>query len=301
MSNQERKTNKAADCATNGNAFQSATIRTMQFLTATHFFAFSSRCRQAGRGVLVALFMALCFVFSACSSTGVITTPIARQFPLEDIRTPQQAELARQQVAAERARIAKEVETRQYECYKKFLANSCISDLKYDRLQADRALTAVDIEARRIQREDRFARDSERLQEKAETSAKAAEEKAEDRARKAAEFAARQAENEAKQAQAAEEARLATARGEKKRAEQAARMQEKTAQEQAAAAAVNERAEKRKAFAQKQEEARVHAEEVAKKRAEKQAEKNAKKEADKPNATKPLASQVGQSAATPQK
>ena len=297
MSNQKRKTNKAADCATNGNAFQSATIRIMQFLTPPYFFAFSSSSHQVGRGLL----LSLCFVLNACSSTGVITTPIASQFPLENIRTPQQAELARQQVAAERTRIAKEAETRQYECYKKFLANSCISDLKSDRLQADRALTAVDIEARRIQREDRFARDSERLQEKAETSAKEVEEKAEDRARKAAEFAARQAENEAKQAQAAEEARLATARGEKKRAEQAVRMQEKTAQEQAAAAAVNERAEKRNEFAQKQEEARAHAEDVAKKRAEKEAEKKAKKQADKVNTNTPIASQAGQPATTSQK
>ena len=259
----------------------------MQSLIHTHSFAFSSR----------GLLLGLCCVLSACSSTGVITTPIASQFPPENIRTPQQAELARQQVAAERTRIAKEAETRQYECYKKFFANSCISDLKYDRLQADRALIAVDIEARRIQREDRFARDSERLQEKAETSAKEVEEKADDRARKAAEFAARQAENEAKQAQAAEEARLAAARGEKTRADQAARLQEKSAQQRAAAAAVNEREKKRSEFAQKEEEARAHAAEVAKKRAEKQAEKKA----DKPNASKPLASQVGQSAATSQK
>jgi hypothetical protein len=75
-----------------------------------------------------------------------------RRFPAGSISDRARAEQALREAEAEEARVARDSAAREAECYKSFLVNSCREDVRRDRLDAERELRRVKVEANDLQR-----------------------------------------------------------------------------------------------------------------------------------------------------
>ncbi|RCS59786.1 hypothetical protein [Parvibium lacunae] len=208
-------------------------------------------------------------LLAGCSQLGVVRTDIATQYPLASLADTSVASTARQAVAAERLRVEQAAAQRRAECYEKFYANNCLNDLRQDEVNAERALFAVDTEARRVLREARFQEDAARIAAKQAESLERAAAEAAERQRQAQAYRERLQAQEAAEAVREIEANLAAQRGQVKQAEIKARVTAKEQAQQAAEKAFLERAANREAYAKKLEEAKRHADEMAAKRAKK--------------------------------
>jgi hypothetical protein len=75
-----------------------------------------------------------------------------RRFPAGSINDRARAEQALREAEAEEARVAQDSAAREAECYRAFLVNKCREEVRRDRLDAERELRRVKIEAGDLQR-----------------------------------------------------------------------------------------------------------------------------------------------------
>lgn len=75
------------------------------------------------------------------------------RYPAGSIKDSARAEQALRDADAEAARIERDVQARETECYQRFLVNRCREGVRRDQLAAERELRRVRIEARDLQRQ----------------------------------------------------------------------------------------------------------------------------------------------------
>jgi hypothetical protein len=216
-------------------------------------------------------------IFAACAA---LAQEFSSNYPAGSITTREQAAQALAAAEKEQARLAREFDARDAECYSKFFVNSCREKVRRERELARRDVGRVELEAketrRRLDQEDAARRRAEQDRQQA----------AEDEARRAREAEARmQAKQRQDKALEASKGGLSPEEEERNRAEYERKQREhaeRLAKEQQGAA---ERAQNATAYQQKQAEAAKRAEASAaeqKRRENRRAER--KKELEKKEA-----------------
>jgi colicin import membrane protein len=191
----------------------------------------------------------------------VAASDFGDRYPAGSIRDAEQAQAVLKEADAEMARIAQSAKTRDAECLRGFLVNSCRDDVRHKKKLAELEVSRVRLEARDLQRRIDAERVAKRRADKA--AAQAAEEamrlQSEEKARAASK--AREAQVKRPDPAVAKDGSQTSTR----RAQNAEPDGQRPAQEKLTAA---ERAENAREFQEKQEQAQKRAQEMEVRRKE---------------------------------
>lgn len=91
-------------------------------------------------------------VLLVLASVTADASEFGRRFPAGSIKDRAGAQQALREAEAEEARVARDAAAREAECFKAFLVNQCREDVRRDRLEAERELRRVKVEANDLQR-----------------------------------------------------------------------------------------------------------------------------------------------------